>query len=295
MTFPYRGQTLTLFSVHDSSGYKNYLLVSGRRWPVGDGKFSAANGRYTAAAGKPNNGGTYRFTDNNTVVCTNTAGQTVTWRRYNAALPPIIENGGYNYRVKPSLNLVLEAARKNLKDLVLSYVEIQGVPGYLWLQYQLYSPSTGAIVSGWAGGPNNGKYTVTSWKQHDPTKTPLPTDFKVDFADAMMTLLNTGLKPSGLGVTRLEWAGARGTRAVLAWSIRVGGSPDLAPLFVDAQTGKTIPWQRAMDPVVGNDAQIQAWRDSFRNQNQPVDGQSNSSYKAMECVAAIQEGLSCIQ
>jgi serine/threonine protein kinase len=93
ITFPYNGQTLTLVSVHDSSGYKNYLLVSGGRRPVGDGKFFAADGRYRAVAPKPNDAGTYHFIDNNTVVCTNAAGQTVTWRRYNAALPPVIENG----------------------------------------------------------------------------------------------------------------------------------------------------------------------------------------------------------
>jgi hypothetical protein len=157
MEFTYSGQTITIASVHSNRGYTNYVLYSGRRWPAGDGPFSAANGKYSTSAAKPNNAGTYRFIDNNTVVCTNAADQTVTWKRDNAPLPPLIENGGYNYRVKPSLDGVLSAARKNVKDLVFTNIEIQGVPGYLWLQYHLYSPSTGAIVSGWAGGPNSGK------------------------------------------------------------------------------------------------------------------------------------------
>jgi len=49
--------------------------------PAGQGSFAAANGHYTAAAPKPNDSGTYQFTDSETVVCTNSAGQTVTWRR----------------------------------------------------------------------------------------------------------------------------------------------------------------------------------------------------------------------
>lgn len=286
---PFNGQTLTLFSVHDNSGFKNYLLYSERRWPVGNGKFSAANGRYTAAAPKPNDGGTYRIIDDNTIVATNNAGQTATWKRYNAPLPPLIENGGYNYRIKPSLNGVLEAARKNLKDLVFTYIEIQGIPGNLWLQYHLYSPSTGAIVTGWAGGPSNGKYSVTNWKPHDAAQIALPIDFKVDFADAMAKLQSTGLKPVGLGVTRLEWTGATGTPQLLAWSISVGGNKSMGPMFVDAQSGALIPWQRAIDPPGGSDADIQAMRNAFQNHGQQP-GQSNDSLKAMECVAGLQLG-----
>jgi hypothetical protein len=289
MQFPAAGQMLTLVSIHDSSGYNNYLLIAGSRWPAGNGTFSAANGKYTAAAAKPNDSGTYNFTNNDMIVCTNAAGQTVTWKRYTAALPPLIENGGYNYDVKPALSQVLAAARKNLPDLSFTYVEIQGIPGYLWLQYHLYSPSTGAVVTGYAGGPNSGQYSVTNWKPNDPAQTVLPTNFKVDFADAMRTLQKTGLKPTGLGITRLQWAGATGTPPVLAWSIRVGGTGYLVPLFVDAQTGQVLPWQRAIDPITGNDAQIQAWRDSFKPPP-PPQGQSNSGIQAMECVAGLQEG-----
>jgi len=86
-TFPYNGETVTMVSVHDASGYHNYVVLPTGNQPAGDGAFSAANGKWTATADKPNDSGTYRFTDNNTVVCTNAAGQVVTWRRDRSAQP----------------------------------------------------------------------------------------------------------------------------------------------------------------------------------------------------------------
>ena len=80
-TFPYNGATVTLVSVHDASGYHNYVVLPTGNQPAGDGAFSAANGKWTAGADKPNDSGTYHFTNNNTIVCTNAAGQTVTWIR----------------------------------------------------------------------------------------------------------------------------------------------------------------------------------------------------------------------
>jgi hypothetical protein len=79
--FEANGQTVTLISVHDAKGYRNFLAGNGGQVPAGQGSFAAANGRYTAAAPKPNDSGTYRFTDSETAVCTNSAGQTVTWHR----------------------------------------------------------------------------------------------------------------------------------------------------------------------------------------------------------------------
>jgi hypothetical protein len=79
--FEANGQTVTLISVHDAEGYRNFLVANDGQAPAGQGFFAAANGRYTAGAPKPNDSGTYRFTDSETVVCTNSAGQTVTWRR----------------------------------------------------------------------------------------------------------------------------------------------------------------------------------------------------------------------
>jgi TPR repeat protein len=89
-SFPYNGQTVTMVSVHEGSGFKNYVLVPNGAVPAGNGTFSAANGKWTATADKPNNSGTYHFTDNNNVVCTNGVGQTVVWQRDDAPLPPVI-------------------------------------------------------------------------------------------------------------------------------------------------------------------------------------------------------------
>jgi TPR repeat protein len=76
------GQTVTLISVHDASGYKNYVRQpNGGDTPAGEGTFSAANGKYKTSAGFPNDGGLYHFVGNDTAVCTNLAGQVVTWRR----------------------------------------------------------------------------------------------------------------------------------------------------------------------------------------------------------------------
>jgi hypothetical protein len=286
------GQSVAMISVHDKSGYKNYFIVSSGLAPVGDGQFSAANGRYKATAEKPNDAGTYRFTDDNTVICTNSANQTLTWKRYSSALPPVVLNAGYDYRTKPVLKNVLDAARKNVNDFILTYVEVQGVPNYWWLQYNLYSPSTGTNVGGWSGGPKDGQYSVGHWKIHDPDKRALPVDFKIDFADAMLTLRKAGYR-GGLGVTRLEWAGARGTQPELTWSIRVTGGPIMVPLFIDAQSGKAIPWKRAMDPPNASDAQLKEIWDRILNRNQPVSGGSNAAQHAMECVADIQAGGNC--
>jgi hypothetical protein len=70
-------------SLHDARGYHNVFVTPTGEVPAGDGTFTAAHGRYTTSAVHPNDSGTYRFTDGETVVCTNAAGQTVTWTRLN--------------------------------------------------------------------------------------------------------------------------------------------------------------------------------------------------------------------
>jgi hypothetical protein len=88
-SFPYNGQMVTMISVHDASGFKNYVVLPSGNTPAGDGQFSAANGRWTASGEKPNDSGTYHFLGDNTVVCTNAAGQAVTWRRENLSRPGV--------------------------------------------------------------------------------------------------------------------------------------------------------------------------------------------------------------
>lgn len=75
------GQTVTLLSVHDTQGYRNFVLTETGSLPAGTGTFSAAHGKYQTSAPKPNDAGTYRFLDGATVICTNAAGQTATWKR----------------------------------------------------------------------------------------------------------------------------------------------------------------------------------------------------------------------
>jgi TPR repeat protein len=86
-TFPYNGQMITMLSVHDEGGYKNYVVAPTGNVPAGDGTFQAANGKYTTSAPAPNNTGFYHFIGSNTVVCTNAAGQTLTWKRYHGPTP----------------------------------------------------------------------------------------------------------------------------------------------------------------------------------------------------------------
>lgn len=81
---PMNGQTVTLLSIHDASGYRNFV-VGPANVPAGNGSFSAANGKYSTSAPAPNDSGTYHFLNNDTVVCTNAAGQTLTWKRSKAS------------------------------------------------------------------------------------------------------------------------------------------------------------------------------------------------------------------
>src|SRR5579862_1436764 len=102
ISFPYNGQTVTIISVHDQNGYKNYLVTPTGNQPFGDGTFSAANGRWRSSAPAPNDGGTYKFTSNNEAVCTNSAGQTVTWRRAKAFQPSPTPGPGPGTNPTPS-------------------------------------------------------------------------------------------------------------------------------------------------------------------------------------------------
>lgn len=80
------GQTVTIISLHDSNGFRNYVVTPTGLTFTGSGAFSATNGIWFAAAPPPNNGGTYRFVDNDTAICSNAVGQTVTWRRDSTPL-----------------------------------------------------------------------------------------------------------------------------------------------------------------------------------------------------------------
>jgi len=82
--FPFNGQMVTMRSEHDESGYRNSVVTNNGEQPAGAGTFQAANGKYTTSAPYPNNAGVYHFIGDDTVVCVNAAGQTLTWKRYKA-------------------------------------------------------------------------------------------------------------------------------------------------------------------------------------------------------------------
>lgn len=84
-SFSVNGQTVTMISVHNANGFSNTWHSAQGDTPAGSGGFSAAGGNYKTTAPWPNGSGTYHFTDDDTVVCTNAAGQTVTWHRQKAA------------------------------------------------------------------------------------------------------------------------------------------------------------------------------------------------------------------
>jgi hypothetical protein len=75
------GQQLTILTVLNAQGYSNFVVAQTGNIPAGDGTFSAANGRYTTSAEEPNDSGSYRFLNKDTVECTNAAGQMLTWKR----------------------------------------------------------------------------------------------------------------------------------------------------------------------------------------------------------------------
>jgi hypothetical protein len=89
ITVSNNGQTVTIISVHDADGFKNYAQTPSGFVFMGSGAFSAANGIWMAAAPPPNNGGTYHFVNADAVVCNNALGQTVTWRRDRTPLGPV--------------------------------------------------------------------------------------------------------------------------------------------------------------------------------------------------------------
>jgi TPR repeat protein len=85
--FPVNGKPVTMLSVHDATGFKNYFVTPTGNIPAGDGTFQAANGKYSTSAPAPNNVGIYKFLTKDSVICTNAAGQTAIWKRVKSTAP----------------------------------------------------------------------------------------------------------------------------------------------------------------------------------------------------------------
>jgi len=187
-------------------------------------------------------------------------------------------------------NLLDQAHKTFRRDAVVTSVEVQGVPGLYWLLIDLYSPSNGATMGIWVGGPNDGQFALGHVQPQSATVA-IPPNFNADLPEIMASLRKEGLK-GPLDVTRLLWAGASGTPPILAWQIRIaGGTPMFFPLFINAQDGKVIPWQRAMDPPDASDAQLRAAWDRLQHRNRPQTGPNGMS--AWDCVVQIQETGNC--
>jgi hypothetical protein len=84
-TFPVNGVSVTVISVHDANGYSNYVVSGDTITFVGSGSYSAANGIWTATPGVGNTG-SYHFVDRDTIVCANTMGLVLTWKRDHTPL-----------------------------------------------------------------------------------------------------------------------------------------------------------------------------------------------------------------
>jgi len=116
--FPYGGTWVTIVSIHNEKGYKNYILTPQGAAPAGQGTFSAADGKWTSSAEKPNDSGTYHFIDKNTVQCTNALGQELVWQRDNTPLPAVIGGEAVNSLPKETnfakveINQAIEVCRK---------------------------------------------------------------------------------------------------------------------------------------------------------------------------------------
>jgi hypothetical protein len=309
------GQTVTIISVHDASGYRNVLKMPTGDVPVA-GTFHAADGNWSSNTPYPYNSGTYRFQDNDHVVQTNAAGEMLTWVRDRTAKAPMPVNATttatnkaagfvapnglpdsyYPGKFPASYKATLDGARKLwMKDAVAVHVEVEGAYGIptAWFRFSLYSASTGNFATYVAGGPLNGQSTFSFIQPINRSRLgdPLPADLNVDLPDAIASLRKAGYL-GAFGVIRLDMSGATGTTPLPAWSIRVGGkTPAFPPVFVNAQTGKFIPVNRMMDPVPGSDAEIKAIWDRLLSRNQPASSaRTPGGLEPWECVALIQEG-----
>src|ERR1700722_19033031 len=119
--YAYNGQMMVVQSIHDGSGYRNYVRLAFSVTPAGNGSFSAANGRWSAAAAAPDNAGTYTFIDDNTAVCTNAVGQSVIWRRNDGPMPAGITPPNYQQLMAAYQQAAGAGAAWAMTDLGLLY------------------------------------------------------------------------------------------------------------------------------------------------------------------------------
>jgi uncharacterized protein len=86
-TFSYNGQMVTMLSVHDAKGYRNYVVLPSGNQPADAGVFSAARGKWITTTADASDSGTYQFIDNNTFVTVDVSGLKITWKRDTTPRP----------------------------------------------------------------------------------------------------------------------------------------------------------------------------------------------------------------
>ena len=199
------GQTVTIVSIHDANGYKNFVRTPTGDLPAGDGTFSAADGKWSSNAAAPNNGGVYHFVGNDTVIATNAAGQTVTWVRDKSArvASPAPVNSS------PTMKGPTQVDANKAANRETGYVPPSGRPGTSVAPQPAAAPSTTslpapAIPADEASFPPNVKAGFAALKSGDRVTAwrDFMTDAQKGNADAeaaVGSMLFQNINPPGTG------------------------------------------------------------------------------------------------
>jgi hypothetical protein len=265
-TFPYNNVPVTILSIHDASGYKNYVLLPQGAAPAGTGHFIAANSVWTSDdTAAPNNTGSYTFIDNNTAYCTNALGQSLLWQRYNLPLPKIIGDvangagaslGNDLTRVKSgdAIKASRTIAAAWQADAVLVWAQVvtpnpDGTVNILAhpqaLNFLYFSPSTNTAVSVVSTAPT-GSLTISAPANVRPAPSVPIKPQAIDLSQAFTNAKLFGFNGNASQAT-LSFQAARNKPMRLVWEIQAGGS---YPVVVSGATGALLsPFEIVDDKV----------------------------------------------
>jgi hypothetical protein len=265
--FLYNGQWVNLVSVHDATGFKNYVILPQGSVPIGDGTFSAADGKWTTSADKPNDSGTYQFMDKNTFVCKNSVGQSLVWQRDNTPLPPVIGGAaagtslpaGTNF-AKVKVTEVVDFCRKMAQawhpDAVLVCVNVFA-PNQDGTVNILANPQAFTITFGSASAasiltlvsiPPVGTF-VANPTIHPPTVDYLPISSQaLDLTVAFASVRQFGFN-GPIGQAQLYFGHENGKPERLVWSLEAGGA---YPWIVSGASGAILSPFEVLDDKVAD-------------------------------------------
>lgn len=265
--FLYNGVWVSIVSVHDAKGYKNYVLIPQGAAAIGDGAFSAADGKYKTSAPAPNDSGTYQFVDNNTVACQNSIGQALTWQRDNTPLPLIVGAkaggkalaAGTNFaavKVKDAIDVCKPMAKAWQADAVLCCVNVFG-PNPDGTVNILANPQAFTLTFGSATARNiltlvsagqTGNFVVKP-NAIAPTVDYLPIpDKALDLTDAFNSVRAFGFT-GAISQARLQFGHENNKPERLYWSLEAGGP---YPWIVSAASGAILSPYEVLDDKVAD-------------------------------------------